>query len=79
MVVKVFNTTGAGNMADPKYSTMLYAGDHAGAKKMVGQLAANLGFDPVDAGPLSSARMLEPFACSGSAWLTSRGWGPISP
>lgn len=65
-VVKIFNTTGAGNMANPNYGgtkvTMLYAGDDAGAKKTAARLASDLGFDPVDAGPLSSARMLEPLA-----------------
>jgi len=65
-VVKIFNTTGAGNMANPKYGgtkvTMLYAGDDAEAKKVASRLASDLGFDPVDAGPLSSGRMLEPFA-----------------
>jgi NADPH-dependent F420 reductase len=65
-VVKIFNTTGARNMANPNYGgtkvTMLYAGDDTGAKKIAAKLAADLGFDPVDAGPLSSARMLEPFA-----------------
>jgi len=65
-VVKIFNTTGAGNMANPNYGgtkvTMLHAGDDAGAKQIAARLAADLGFDPVDAGPLSSSRMLEPFA-----------------
>ena len=65
-VVKIFNTTGAGNMANPNYGgtklTMLYAGDDAWSKRIASRLASDLGFDPVDAGPLSSARMLEPFA-----------------
>jgi predicted dinucleotide-binding enzyme len=65
-VVKVFNSTGAGNMADPRYgddrATMLYCGDDEDAKKVAGQLAADLGFEPVDAGPLSAAYLLEHFA-----------------
>ena len=65
-VVKIFNTTGANNMADPHYpegqATLLYCGDDAAAKAVAGTLAADLGFDPVDAGPLASARLLEPFA-----------------
>lgn len=65
-VVKIFNTTRSANMANPNYGgtkvTMLYAGDDAGAKQVAAQLAADVGFEPVDAGPLSSARMLEPFA-----------------
>lgn len=69
-VVKIFNTTGVGNMANPRYPegpvTMLYAGDDATAKKIAAQLASDLGFDPVDAGPLVKARLLEPFA---SLWI----------
>jgi predicted dinucleotide-binding enzyme len=65
-VVKIFNTTGAPNMADPRYAsgavTILYCGDDAGAKAVGAQLAADLGFAPVDAGPLREARFLEPFA-----------------
>jgi predicted dinucleotide-binding enzyme len=65
-VVKIFNTTGYGNMANPRYPegavTMIYAGDDAEAKKTAAQLAADLGFDPVDGGPLIKSRLLEPFA-----------------
>ena len=65
-VVKVFNSTGAGNMADPRYgddrATMLYCGDDEGAKEVAARLAADLGFEPVDAGPLSAAYLLEHFA-----------------
>lgn len=65
-VVKIFNTTGAGNMGNPAYpggpSVMLYCGDDPDAKKTAAQLAADLGFDPYDAGPLQEARLLEPFA-----------------
>lgn len=65
-VVKVFNTTGFQNMADPVYggqpAVMFYAGDDAEAKAVAHRLAAELGFDPVDAGPLSRARELEHMA-----------------
>lgn len=65
-VVKVFNTTGFQNMANPVYdgvpSVMFYAGDDAEAKAVAHRLAAELGFDPVDAGPLSRARELEHLA-----------------
>lgn len=65
-VVKIFNTTGFDNMANPRYpegaATMLYCGDDAAAKTTAAQLAAELGFDPVDAGPLAQARLLEPYA-----------------
>ncbi|MFN8668138.1 MAG: NADPH-dependent F420 reductase [Gemmatimonadaceae bacterium] len=65
-VVKVFNTTGFDNMRDPVYegraSVMFYAGDDAAAKHVAHQLATDLGFDAVDAGPLVRARELEHLA-----------------
>lgn len=65
-VVKAFNTTGFNNMADSRYAggklAMLVAGDNAEAKKIVLGLASDLGFDPVDAGPLAMSRYLEPMA-----------------
>jgi predicted dinucleotide-binding enzyme len=65
-VVKVFNTTGANNMADPIFdeqaATMFYCGDDEEAKAVAARLAADLGFEPVDAGPLREARLLEPLA-----------------
>jgi predicted dinucleotide-binding enzyme len=65
-VVKIFNTTGFANMAKPVYaegaSMMLYCGDDAEAKKTASKLAADLGFEPYDVGPLKEARLLEPLA-----------------
>jgi hypothetical protein len=65
-VVKIFNTTGFPNMANPEYregrSMMLHCGDDAQAKKIAAQLAGELGFEPYDVGPLTEARQLEPFA-----------------
>ena len=65
-VVKALNTTGAGNMADPRYgserATMFVCGDDAAAKLTVTSLVETLGFEVVDAGPLSNARLLEPLA-----------------
>src|SRR5262245_1158984 len=65
-VVKIFNTTGFPNMANPEYregrSMMLYCGDDGPAKNLAAHLAAELGFDPYDIGPLAEARLLEPFA-----------------
>jgi 8-hydroxy-5-deazaflavin:NADPH oxidoreductase len=65
-VVKAFNTTGSNNMANTHYGdkeiTMCIAGDDAAAKQTVMKLAHDLGFEPVDAGPLKIARLLEPFA-----------------
>ena len=39
---------------------LFVAGDDAKAKQTVMQLGKDIGFDPVDAGPLKSARYLEP-------------------
>jgi len=65
-VVKVFNSTGADNMQNPKFegapSVMFYAGDDAKAKTLARQLAADLGFDTLDAGGLAAARHLEHLA-----------------
>jgi 8-hydroxy-5-deazaflavin:NADPH oxidoreductase len=65
-VVKIFNTTGYENMADAKYGsqplTMFYAGDDTEAKKIAHQLAADLGFEPQDAGLLTNAPALEVLA-----------------
>lgn len=70
-VAKAFNTTGADNMARPAIGgtplTMFLAGDDAGAKSVAATLAAGIGFDPVDAGPLRVARLLEPLAL---LWIT---------
>jgi 8-hydroxy-5-deazaflavin:NADPH oxidoreductase len=65
-VVKAFNTTGANNMADSRYSAgkllMLIASDDVQAKTTVMSLANDLGFEAVDAGPLAMSRHLEPMA-----------------
>lgn len=65
-VVKIFNTTGANNMDDPRFgddrATMFYCGDDAEAKKVAARLAEELGFEAVDAGPLAEARSLEHLA-----------------
>jgi NADPH-dependent F420 reductase len=70
-VVKAFNTVGYNIMANPDFGeakvAMLYCGDDKEAKQAVHQLAAELGFDPLDAGPLKLARGLEPFAL---LWVT---------
>jgi len=58
-------------MADPDYNgqraTMFYCGDEAGAKRVAAALAEDLGFEPVDAGPLRHARCIEPLAL---LWIT---------
>ena len=65
-VVKAFNTTGFHNMQSPSFGstrlTMMYAGDDEAAKTVARQLISDIGFDPVDAGPMKMARYLEPLA-----------------
>lgn len=65
-VVKAFNTTGYGNMADPSYdgapTVMPVAGDDAAAREVVLGLAREMGFDAIDAGPLVRSRQLEHLA-----------------
>jgi predicted dinucleotide-binding enzyme len=41
--------------------SLLYLGDEARSKKVVAALIREVGFDPVDAGPLRIARYTEPF------------------
>lgn len=65
-VVKAFSTTGSHNMADSNYPggklMMALAGDDTPAKEIVMALVADLGFDPIDTGPLAMSRYLEPLA-----------------
>jgi 8-hydroxy-5-deazaflavin:NADPH oxidoreductase len=65
-VVKAFNTVFAQNQSTGRVGneqlTFFVAGDDAKAKQAIMQLGKDLGFDPVDAGPLRSARYLEPMA-----------------
>jgi predicted dinucleotide-binding enzyme len=42
--------------------SLVYCGDDARSKGIVAQLIRDVGFDPVDAGPLRIARYTEPFA-----------------
>ena len=65
-VVKAFNTVFRQNMPtghvgeDPL--TLFVAGDNPEAKERVIELGRQLGFEPVDVGPLRHARYLEPMA-----------------
>jgi len=65
-VVKAFNTVGSSIMENPSFGAdkpvMFYCGDDAGPKSKAEQLADELGFESVDAGPLTHARLLESFA-----------------
>ena len=65
-VVKAFNTIGADHFTNPwigsESASMFICGDDADAKAIVAGLAQELGFDVVDAGPLSNAHLLESLA-----------------
>jgi 8-hydroxy-5-deazaflavin:NADPH oxidoreductase len=83
-VVKAFNTLLANNIADPALEGIkldgYVAADDGGAKAGVLALAASIGLNPIDVGPLSAARQLESLAwlnislnmAPGSTWKT--GW-----
>jgi predicted dinucleotide-binding enzyme len=45
-----------------KRPSLVYCGDDQGAKEVAATLIRDVGFDPVDAGPLRLARYTEPFA-----------------
>jgi predicted dinucleotide-binding enzyme len=65
-IVKTLNQIGAELMADntglPHRPVMFLAGDDADAKAAVTRLLGELGFEPLDAGALEMARILEPYA-----------------
>lgn len=62
-VFKSFNAQGAENLANPVYggvrATNFFCGDDPAGKKVVHQLVEDVGFEAVDAGGLSAAKLLE--------------------
>jgi predicted dinucleotide-binding enzyme len=56
--------------------SLLYYGDDRRAKKVAGTLIADVGFDPVDAGPLRIARYAEPFTLLVAELAYERKGGP---
>jgi hypothetical protein len=78
-VVKAFNSIGANIMANPDMggqpAVLFYCGDDEPAKRVVHDLGAQLGFDAEDAGPLTQARVLEPFALLWVSLAFTRGYG----
>jgi hypothetical protein len=69
-VVNAFNTVPSEVLFDvfgakrrtSRRPSLLYCGNDQGAKHVAATLIRDVGFDPVDAGPLKIARYLEPFA-----------------
>ncbi|MHB8866633.1 MAG: NADPH-dependent F420 reductase [Pirellulaceae bacterium] len=78
-VVKVFNTLSAATMENPQYgdtaANVFICGDDADAKATVRQLAEELGYEPIDCGPLKLARQLEPLAMLYVYLAVFQGWG----
>lgn len=56
--------------------SLVYCGDDGEAKQLVAQLIRDVGFEPVDAGPLSVARFTEPFALLMARLAYEGGGGP---
>jgi len=56
VLFSVFESKGSGTRP-----SVVYCGDNAKAKKAAAQLIADVGFEPIDAGPLRIARYSEPF------------------
>lgn len=71
-VFKSFNAQGAENLAAPHDASgpaaNFFCGDDAAGREAVRQLVADVGFEPVFAGPLSNARLLEPLMM---VWVTA--------
>jgi predicted dinucleotide-binding enzyme len=63
-IVKAFNTVFAQNMSSGRLNgeplSAFLAGDDPAAKDRVREIGEDIGFDIIDAGPLRSARLLEP-------------------
>lgn len=63
-VFKSFHAQGVENLANPVYGSQVasnfFCGDGEEERPIVRQLVADVGFDPVDAGPLRNARLIEP-------------------
>src|SRR5262249_37354873 len=83
LLFKAFNTTGFGNMQNPVYPSgraiMFVAGPDGKGKQTGMQLVTDVGFDAVDAGDLTQARLLEPLACSGSSSPLPKGSASTAP
>ena len=79
-VVKALNITGSKNMGDPTYGeqrlAMLVCGDEDEAKATVMSLTDDLGFDSIDAGPLSKSKYLEAMAFVWISQAYHQDWGP---
>jgi NADPH-dependent F420 reductase len=77
-VVKAFNTVFASRLNHPVIDGVpldgFYAGDDATAKQVVADLLAEMGFRPIDAGELLTARALELMAFLNITLNARNGW-----
>ena len=71
-VVKAFNIVGNALMVDPKLPggppTMFIGGNDEGAKKTVGEILGDFGWETIDLGGIDASRLLEPMMW---AWVVS--------
>jgi predicted dinucleotide-binding enzyme len=81
-IVKAFNTAFASAMSSGRINGQQLAGlvaaNDADAKSKVLGLLEEIGFDPIDAGPLASARLLEPLGVLNIKLGFVQGYGPNS-
>jgi predicted dinucleotide-binding enzyme len=81
-IVKAFNTAFASAMSSGRINGQQLAGlvaaNDADAKSKVLGLLKEIGFDPIDAGPLASARLLEPLGVLNIKLGFVQGYGPNS-
>lgn len=77
-VAKAFNYAFASRQADPRIDGVqldgFVAADDADAKAKVLQLVGDIGFRPIDAGPLAMARALEALAILNISLNMQHGW-----
>lgn len=88
-VVKAFNTVLAANQAEGAVDGVqldgFVAGDDDDAKQAVLDLLSQIGFRPIDVGPLSAARYLEGMAFlnislnARNGWAWGTGWKLVGP
>jgi predicted dinucleotide-binding enzyme len=78
-VVKAFNTVGHAHLGNADFAsgplTGFLCGDDPDAKRLVAVLVEEAGLDPVDAGPLQRARLLEAVAMLGIHLAVHQGLG----
>lgn len=78
-VVKAFNTVGSAHLGNADFPmgrlTGFLCGDDAEAKRVVAELVRDAGLDPLDAGPLVRARLLEAMAMLGIHLAVHQGLG----